>query len=94
MPDAVITVLGTIFVGILAFAGTVIGARYSAKVAIQTTNNLVLYRIDELEKKVDKHNNLVDRMYKIEEKATLQEEKNKVMNHRIEDLEREKVDHE
>ena len=29
-------------------------------------NSKTLYRIDQLEKKVDKHNNLVERMYKVE----------------------------
>ena len=32
----------------------------------EENKNLTLYRIDQLEKKVDKHNNLIDRMYKIE----------------------------
>lgn len=45
------------------------------------------YRIEQLEKKVEKHNNLVERMYKVEERTELQEEKIKVANHRIDDLE-------
>lgn len=47
------------------------------------------YRISELEKKVDKHNNLVERTYKLEENERVIEEKIKVANHRIDDLERE-----
>ena len=43
-------------------------------------NSKTIYRIDQLEKKVEKHNNIVERM-------TLAEEKLKVANHRIEDLE-------
>ena len=43
-------------------------------------NSKTIYRIDQLEKKVEKHNNLVERM-------SLAEEKIKVANHRIEDLE-------
>lgn len=46
------------------------------------------YRISELEKKVDKHNNLVERTYKLEENERVIEEKIKVANHRIDDLER------
>lgn len=37
-------------------------------------NDLVLYRINELDKKVKEHNNLVDRMYKVESRVTLLED--------------------
>jgi len=52
------------------------------------TRSLVEYRLEELEKKVDKHNNLIERTYKLEEEFTLHDEKIRVANHRIEDLER------
>lgn len=52
------------------------------------TRTLVEYRLSQLEKKVDKHNNLIERTYKLEEEMTLHEEKIKVANHRINDLER------
>lgn len=42
---------------------------------------LIKYRIEQLEKKVEKHNSIVERTYILEEKV-------KVANHRIEDLER------
>lgn len=48
---------------------------------------LVDYRIEELTKRVDKHNNVVERMYKIEEISALHEERLEVCNHRIKDLE-------
>lgn len=38
-------------------------------------NDLVLYRIDELDKKVHEHNNLIDRMYKAEQNIKVIEEK-------------------
>ena len=41
-----------------------------------------------MEEKVDKHNNVIDRTYKLEELTALQEEKIKVANHRIDDLEK------
>ena len=47
------------------------------------------YRLTELTDKVNKHNNVIERTYKLEELTALQEEKIKVANHRIEDLERE-----
>lgn len=52
------------------------------------TQALIEYRLKELEKKVDKHNNLIDRTYKLEEHAVLQAEKIKVANHRLDDLEK------
>lgn len=38
-------------------------------------NDLVIYRIDELDKKVHEHNNLIDRMYKVEENIKIIQEK-------------------
>ena len=38
-------------------------------------NDLVLYRIEELAKKVHEHNQLIDRMYKVENRVTILEEK-------------------
>ena len=51
-------------------------------------DELQAYRITQLEKKVDKHNNLVERTYHLEEQATLSREKISVINHRLEDLEK------
>lgn len=46
-------------------------------------NNLVLYRINELDTKVHEHNNLIDRMYKIENRVTLIEDNlNKLGNNK------------
>ena len=49
---------------------------------------LIEYKVDELKKEVEKHNNLVERTYILEDRINLNEEKIKVANHRIEDLER------
>lgn len=54
----------------------------------EKTRTLVEYRISELEKKVDKHNNLIERTYKLEERNSVIEQEIKVANHRIDDLER------
>ena len=48
---------------------------------------LIEYKLDELTAKVEKHNNLIDRIYKVEQTVSLHEEKIKVANHRIDDLE-------
>jgi len=46
------------------------------------------YKLSELTKKVEKHNNLIERTYELEKKVELHEEKIKVANHRIEDMEK------
>ena len=38
------------------------------------TNALISYRLEQLEHKVDKHNNLVERMYRVEEQTALQQD--------------------
>ena len=50
---------------------------------------LIEYKIEELTKKVEKHNNLIERTYELEKEAELHEEQIKVANHRIADLEKE-----
>lgn len=50
---------------------------------------LISYRVEQLEKKVEKHNNVVERVYKLEQEQAVQDEKIAVANHRIDDLERE-----
>ena len=52
------------------------------------TMALIDYKLSELTKRVDKHNNVIERTYRLEEQAALCEEKIKVANHRIDDLER------
>lgn len=55
---------------------------------ILVSSKLTQYRLEQLEKKVQAHNHLVERMYQVEERTELQEEKIKVANHRIGDLEK------
>ncbi len=44
--------------------------------------------IRSLTKEVEKHNNVIERVYQLETKADVFDEKMKVANHRIDDLER------
>ena len=73
-----------IVVALIGLAGSAIGSL----VGILTSSKLTQYRLEQLEKKVDVHNQVIDRVYKLEERTELQEEKIKVANHRIEDLEK------
>lgn len=73
-----------VIVAVLSLVGTAVGSIAS----VLTANKLTNYKIDELRKEVEKHNGLIDRVYRLEEKATLTEEQIKVANHRIEDLEK------
>lgn len=51
------------------------------------TISLISYKIEQLEKKQDIHNNAVERLYIVERQLGIDEEKIKVCNHRIDDLE-------
>lgn len=63
------------------------GSGLGAFVGILTSTKLTSYRLEQLEKKVEKHNNIIERTYKLEEEEKITEEKIKVINHRIDDLE-------
>ena len=58
-----------VLIGVLSLIGTLIGTIGG----ILASNRLVTYRLEQLEKKVDKHNNVIERMYKIEERVTVVE---------------------
>lgn len=62
----------TVIVGLLSLLGTCLGSWGGLR--------LMSYRIEQLEKKVDKHNHFAERMPVVEEQI-------KVINHRLEDLE-------
>jgi len=65
-----------VIIAIIAFCGTAIGTAGG----IMTSGKLTNHRLEQLEKKVDRHNSIVERTYVLEEKV-------KVANHRIENLE-------
>ena len=52
------------------------------------TTALMEYKIDQLTKKVELHNNAITRLYEVEKRLGIDEEKIKVANHRIDDLEK------
>ena len=73
----------TILVALIGLAGSGAGAFGG----ILVSSKLTQYRLEQLERKVEVHNQVIDRVNKLEERTELQEEKIKVANHRIEDLE-------
>lgn len=72
-----------VLVALLSLAGTLTGAFGG----ILVSNKLVNYRLEQLEKKVDKHNSVIDRMYCAERRMDVFGEQLKVANHRLQDLE-------
>ena len=58
--------------GWAAFAGAAVTALLSLLGVIltnKTTRNLIIYRVEQLERKVDKHNQVIERTYKLEQKV-------------------------
>lgn len=70
-----VALIGLISSGLGAFLG------------VLTNSKLIAYKIDELQKQVEKHNRVIERTYDLEEKISIHKEKIKSMNHRIKDLE-------
>ena len=73
----------TIIVAVISFAGTLCGVYFTSR----KSTALIAYRMEQLEKKVDKHNTVIERTYRLEESAKVLDEKMKVANRRIDDLE-------
>ena len=72
-----------VIVAILSLVGTLAGSLFG----ILAANKLVVYRIEQLEKKVEKHNQVVERVYNLEKDEAVIKEELKDANHRIDDLE-------
>jgi hypothetical protein len=71
---------------IIAFIGLA-GSAVGTFAGIVTSSKLTNYRLEQLEKKVDKHNTVIERTFKLEEVQAVIQEQIKVVNHRIADLE-------
>ena len=89
-------ILPPIITGIVAITVCVINNIFQSRKTLgefkahtEKTDAMIEYRLDELTKRVDKHNNVIERTYKLEQNTVLQEEKIKVANNRIKDLETE-----
>ncbi len=78
------TIIGSVISAVTAIIVCILNSNANHKKLIselEKHDELQAYRIEQLEKKQDKHNNLIERTYILEEKI-------KVANHRIDDLER------
>lgn len=68
-----------IVVALLSMAGTAFGSI----IGVMTANKLTNYRIEQLEKKVEKHNNLSERLIVVEQST-------KSAHHRIDEIVKER----
>ena len=72
-----------VLVAVISLLGT-LGGSFGG---ILVSNKLVNYRLEQLEKKVDQHNTVVDRMYGAEKRLDVLGEQFKAVCRRVEDLE-------
>ena len=88
---ALVAAGSSFLVGLMTLIGVMITNSKSNK---SIENKLVVAqavtdtKIDELKSQVEKHNKVIERVYKLEKLDEVEQEKIKVINHRIEDLEK------
>jgi hypothetical protein len=73
-----------IIVALIGLFGSAIGS----VVGIMASARLTTYRIEQLEKKVSKHNNLIERTYEVEKNIRVIEEHFSTIDRRIDELEK------
>lgn len=69
----------TIIVALLSLLGTILGTFGGILTASKLTN----YRIEQLEKKVEKHNHVIERVYELEKQEAVMDEEIRNMSHQI-----------
>ena len=72
-----------IAVALIGLAGSALGS----VIGVMVSAKLTQYRLEQLEKKVDKHNSVIERTFRLEERCSVLEEDMRVNNHRVADLE-------
>lgn len=75
-----------VILSIISLLGTLFGSLGGILVSSKMTN----YRIEQLERKQEKYNNLIERTFRLEEKDELHDEKFRTIDRRLEDLEHER----
>lgn len=76
---------------VIVAAISLIGTLFGTLGGIVASSKMTLYRIEQLEKKVEKHNNLVERVFRLEDQDKLIDEKLTATNNRITELEHQKA---
>ena len=72
------SIIVALITGGMALTGTIISG--------MIMNSKTLYRIEQLEKAQNKHNSLIERMYKVEKSIEVDEERLKYIEEDVEDL--------
>ncbi len=70
-------------IALLSLAGTLLGSLFG----ILAANRLTNYRLGQLEEKVNKHNNMMERLFHLEQDVAVLSNRQKVSEHRLRDLE-------
>ena len=90
MDTAWATVMAAMLSAFAAIVVSVINSRVQHRqllTELDKHSEMQAYRIEQLEKKVEKHNLVVERTFELERRADVVEEKIRVVNHRLDDLE-------
>ena len=80
MSEWIVPIVVAVITGLFALAGTIISN--------SVNHSKTIYRIEQLEKKQDKHNQLISRMYACESAIDLLNERQKNMANEIEEIKR------
>ena len=78
------TIIGILISSAVTLLVCIINNHYQAN----ATRTLLEYKLEQLTNRVDKHNSVIERTYRLEHEVALHDEKLNVANHRIADLER------
>lgn len=71
-----------VLIALVGLLGSAIGSLCGMGIGIK----LITYRIEQLEKRVEKHNNVIDRTYKLEGEVAVIKNEIKTTNHVIDEL--------
>ena len=80
MTELITPIIVAVITGVFALSGTIISNAVN--------HSKTIYRIEQLEKKQDKHNSLIERMYNVESAIDLLNERQKVLAGDVGDLKR------
>lgn len=72
-----------VLVAVIGLCGSCVGSLFGVICSTKVTN----YRIEQLEKKVDRHNDLIEKMFKVEQEQAVFSTRISGIDHRLETLE-------